>query len=52
MTDLIGKMENRAEALRDLARHPWITAEGCEALAAAADLYEARAANMRVRASA
>ncbi|MEN0652413.1 MULTISPECIES: hypothetical protein [Hyphobacterium] len=45
--DLAQKMERRAEALRQLAAHPWLTAEGREALLAASDLYDARAVMFR-----
>jgi hypothetical protein len=46
MDELAEMMEVRAERLRALAHHPWITAEGREALRACADLYDARAANI------
>ena len=45
--DLAKKLEERSDALRELAKHVWLVAEGREALMAAADLYEARAANLR-----
>jgi hypothetical protein len=46
---LVEKMKSRAAALRDLAGWAWISAEGREALLAAADLYTARAEMMMVQ---
>lgn len=45
--ELADRMESRANALRQLAQHPWLTAEGQEALLAASDLYDARAVMFR-----
>lgn len=50
--DLVEKLENRAEALRELAQCHVIAPEYREALNAAADLYDARAANMSRKKSA
>lgn len=47
MEELADRMEKRAEALRQLAQHPWFSAEGREALLAASDLYDARAVMFR-----
>jgi hypothetical protein len=46
---LIEKMERRAECFRQFATMSFITADMREAAMAAADLYEARAENMRSR---
>jgi len=47
--DLVEKLENRADALRELAQCRVIAPEYREALNAAADLYEARATSMARR---